>query len=197
MRTVALNVYKYEELSPEDKEKIRDRFRETQCEYDWWEFVYEDATTIGKLLGITIEDIYFSGFWNQGDGACFIGSYGFNPNWEKDLKAYAPQDGQLHKIGSALADCQSGDVLLEAKITKSSNHYSHEGTVAIEVYSSEDSHEVDDPGIADQLRAFMRWIYRQLEKEYEYQMSDEAVEDTIKANEYEFCEGDLRIWHGE
>jgi len=197
MRIIALKVYKYDELSLKNQEKIRDRFRETQCEYDWWEFVYEDATTIGKILGIAIEDIYFSGFASQGDGCCFIGSYEFNPNWEKDLKAYAPQDEQLHEIGSALADCQSGDVLLEAKITKADHHYSHEGTVHIDVYDSEDSHEVDDPGISEALRDFMRWIYKQLEAEYEYQMSDEAVEETIKANEYEFCEGDLKIWHGE
>ncbi|MGH7176489.1 MAG: hypothetical protein ACREJC_03825 [Tepidisphaeraceae bacterium] len=35
-------------------------------------------------------------------------------------------------------------------------------------------------------RDAMRWVYRQLEREYEYQNADEQVADTIRANEYEF-----------
>lgn len=35
-------------------------------------------------------------------------------------------------------------------------------------------------------RDAMRWIYRQLEAEYEYQNADEQVDESIRANEYEF-----------
>lgn len=38
----------------------------------------------------------------------------------------------------------------------------------------------------------MRWIYRALEAEYEYQDSDGQVDETIKANEYEFEEDGSR-----
>ncbi len=31
-----------------------------------------------------------------------------------------------------------------------------------------------------------RWLYRQLEREYEYLSSDEAVDETIAANDYTF-----------
>jgi hypothetical protein len=34
----------------------------------------------------------------------------------------------------------------------------------------------------------MRWIYRQLEREYEWLMSDEQVDESIRINEYEFTE---------
>jgi hypothetical protein len=34
----------------------------------------------------------------------------------------------------------------------------------------------------------MRWIYRQLEAEYDYRMSAESVEESILINEYEFDE---------
>ena len=37
-------------------------------------------------------------------------------------------------------------------------------------------------------RDFMRWIYKRLESEYEYSVSDEAVEENIITNEYEFTE---------
>lgn len=42
------------------------------------------------------------------------------------------------------------------------------------------------------MRDFADWMYRQLEAEYEYRMSDEQVDDTITANEYEFTESGER-----
>ena len=42
--------------------------------------------------------------------------------------------------------------------------------------------------IRQALRNFADWIYDQLEKEYEYRMADEQVDDAILANEYEFTE---------
>lgn len=43
-------------------------------------------------------------------------------------------------------------------------------------------------GIKELLRDYMRWIYKQLEKEHEYQNSNEVVDETITINEYEFDE---------
>lgn len=36
------------------------------------------------------------------------------------------------------------------------------------------------------LRDLARWLYRQLEREYDYLTSDEAVDEAIVANEYSF-----------
>jgi hypothetical protein len=38
----------------------------------------------------------------------------------------------------------------------------------------------------------MKWMYRQLEAEYEYLTSDEAITETIRSNEYEFTEDGRR-----
>ena len=40
--------------------------------------------------------------------------------------------------------------------------------------------------VLDLMRDFAEWIYRSLEQEYEYRLSDEAIEDTIRANDYQF-----------
>ena len=37
-----------------------------------------------------------------------------------------------------------------------------------------------------------RWLYRQLEAEYDYLTSDEAIDDSIIANEYTFTENGRR-----
>ena len=41
-------------------------------------------------------------------------------------------------------------------------------------------------GVREALRAFMQWIYTRLEAEYDYLQSDDAIKESIGANEYEF-----------
>jgi len=43
------------------------------------------------------------------------------------------------------------------------------------------------------LRDFADWIYRQLEREYEYQTSDEQADEAIRANGYTFTEYGKRV----
>ena len=75
MRTAVkhTDVYKFSELDKSAKETAMQNWREGHLDYEWWDFVFEDATEIGKLMGIDIDQIYFSGFASQGDGACFEG----------------------------------------------------------------------------------------------------------------------------
>lgn len=40
--------------------------------------------------------------------------------------------------------------------------------------------------ITEALRDLARWLYRSLEKEWDYQSSDEAVDEVIRANRYTF-----------
>jgi hypothetical protein len=44
----------------------------------------------------------------------------------------------------------------------------------------------DAKTVRELLRDLMRWIYRTLEAEHDYQLSDENAAETIEANEYEF-----------
>ena len=43
------------------------------------------------------------------------------------------------------------------------------------------------------LRDLARWLYRQLQSEYDHLTSDESVEDGIIANEYAFTAGGRRF----
>ena len=46
--------YKFADLDEKVKDKVRDRVRYDDVEWDWWDDVYEDAVDMAKLLGITI-----------------------------------------------------------------------------------------------------------------------------------------------
>ena len=47
--------------------------------------------------------------------------------------------------------------------------------------------------ITEALRDLARWLYRQLEREYEHQTSDAVIDDVILANEYTFSAAGQRF----
>jgi hypothetical protein len=215
-------VYKFEELSDKAKERARDKWREHEPSYDWWDATYEDAVRVAEILGIEIKQttrhcvstgtikhewdrtetaIYFSGFCSQGDGACFDGTYRHAAEACAKIREYAPKDETLHRIADELARVQSENKHRLCATVKHRGHYSHEFCTDIDVWADDaaddfyaENEHANDVALATQeevaklLRAFMKWIYRQLEAEYEYQTSDEAVSEALIANEYEFDE---------
>src|SRR5690349_7069500 len=99
---VETQVFTFDELSDDAKDKAREWYREASCHDEWWDAVYDDATQCGKILGIRIDKIYFSGFWSQGDCAQFEGDYSYAKGSTKAIREYAPKDETLHKIADTL-----------------------------------------------------------------------------------------------
>lgn len=198
IETVTRKLYQFDELSDEAKEKAREWYREASS-YDFNDFhadyVIDDAKRIGALMGIEIDKVYYSGFWSQGDGACFEGSYAYKKGSVKAVKAEAPNDKDLHEIAETLADIQKRNgYKLEASV-KQRGHYNHSGCTSIEIHHVDDRYRdigEAEQDIKDALRSFMDWIYHRLEAEYEYQNSDEQVDENIRINEYEFTEDGRR-----
>ena len=190
MKTVKVKVYEYDELTKEAQEKVLEKLWDLNVDYDWWECVYEDATIIGKLMGIDISKIYFSGFSSQGDGACFEGTYQYQKRSVKSLTEYAPQDKKLHRIVNALYQLQKEHFYrLQATIKHQGRDY-HKNCTIIDIedtqgYSLLVSKDVEDE-LSELLRDFMDWIYRILETEYNYQTEQAQIEETIRANDYQF-----------
>lgn len=195
-RTASKEIYTFAELSEEAKEKARDWYRAGGFDYEWWDFVFEDAKTVGALIGIEIDNIYFSGFASQGDGAQFVGSYAYKRGALAAVKAYAPSDATLAGIAANLQDLQRRNFYALSASVSSRGHYSHEYCTDISVhdkraYNDTASDDAAD-GIAEFLRDFMRWIYKQLESEWGYLNSAESIDEAITANEYEFtADGEL------
>ena len=184
-------LYTFDELDDSAKETARQWYREGAFDWEWWDF--EDSKACGKILGIDIDKIYFSGFASQGDGACFEGSYSYAKGAVKAIKAYAPTDKTLHQIAEDLQSIQRRYFYQLSASVKHSGHYYHENCTEISVSDDRDGYGWDagieaEDAITEALRDFMRWIYRQLESEYEYINSDEAVDESILINEYTFDE---------
>jgi len=159
--------------------------------------------------GVTSEPcIYWSGFSSQGDGACFEGSWS-----AKDVDISKVADGwgedpattEIKRIAAEFDRIAKAYPESSFKVTHS-GHYSHEFCTEFDFNFPDDNDGEDWPedkraewdaecdALKKNARAFMKWIYRQLRKEYEYQQSDEAVDEDIKANDYAFTEeGSRRV----
>lgn len=73
MRIIETKIYPFSELPPKSQQKVCDDYREN---LHGWDFgTMEDAKQIAVYLGIVNCDIAYSGFWSQGDGASFTGSW--------------------------------------------------------------------------------------------------------------------------
>jgi hypothetical protein len=47
--------------------------------------------------------------------------------------------------------------------------------------------------VTEAIRELARWLYRQLQSEYDHLTSDESIEEGIIVNEYTFTEGGRRF----
>lgn len=210
-----IEVFQFDELDDKAKEKAREWYREASAGDNYWsESVIEDAAQCAECLGIEFDQrpyktmggqtryepcVFWSGFWSQGDGACFEGTWKFQENYEARIKDHAPIDEKLHNIALTLDDLQQRNSGQLSARVKHSGHYNHSGCTDIEVSKIDGEGEeldVDDATykeVKSALRSFMNWIYTQLQKEYEYQNSDEQVDDNIRGNQYEFHKDGRRV----
>jgi len=207
MRTETIEIFTYDELSDEAKERARDWWRSLEA-YDFDpSSVMDDAINAARILGIEISthavklygggtrqepNIRWSGFGSRGAGACFEGYYSYAKGATKRIREFAPTDTALHAIADELQRVQRAAFYrLTADVSHSGRHY-HEYCTQIDVSDSSNSYrdlpEGTEDGIIEALRDFMRWIYRRLEDEYEFALSDENVEECIRINGYEFDE---------
>ena len=180
---------KYQDLPEERKEQIRQKQREAGLYDDWYEWVYEDAKEIAEEFGLNISDIFFSGFWSQGDGACFKGYLRFKECDESKLPEEIRGIYQtLHEVHGLLKILDSDNYLFLC--VSLGRHCTHEYNMLFEFYdeSSEEAEAIVDAhkeSICEALRDYARWIYKNLEAEYEYLTSDEYIDEQLHDEEYE------------
>ncbi|CAM3072479.1 MULTISPECIES: antitoxin of toxin-antitoxin stability system [Sphingomonas] len=209
---ITTTVYRLHEVSASAKDAARRWYRQDAPCDDWHEFVFDDFTRICELIGVELNShavrlygggtrqvprIWFSGFSSQGDGACFEGRYCYAKSSTKAIRAHAPRDGELHRIADMLAAIQRLNFYqLGAGITHRGRYY-HEYSMTIDVERSGPVETAMAGGaeevVVEALRDLARWLYRQLEAEYEYQTADEQVDAAIIANDYSFTDDGARF----
>ena len=173
------NVYKYDELSDKAKQNAIERLYDINVRHDWWDFLYEDFKEELKEVGLTCDTFYFS----------------LDRDYHIDAQKLRFTDLKLFikklvddKIKDSIIDVLDLDVentgfkrtsyiisskscyLLERhpRLTKVANY--------IEIKATKE------------LQTILEDFLSRLQAEYEYLISEEAILDTIEANDYEFLE---------
>ena len=193
MEVLSIKTFAFDELSDTAKATAIEENYEYNTNYDWWDGDYDDFKNVGKCIGIDIDDIYFSGFSSQGDGACFEGRYAYKAGWGKELSGYCGGDSfeEIRAIGKRLQDIQRKSFYAIQASVKQSGHYHHAMCTDIEV-TCERSEEYYNPiggnDIIEELRNFMNWMYSQLNKQYDYLTTDDAIKESFEANDVHFLE---------
>ena len=180
-------LYKFDELSTESKERALTSFQEDEdyLAYEWDEDTINDFTTILELIGYYDITCYFSGFYSQGDGACFSARFSRNKRCIDKVKKYCPKE---EKILNIVEQIQSEIPLHEEYEIKHSGHYYHEYCTNVYYLGDNEKAEQLDERFLELSRQLMRILYQRLNDEYDYLNSDEAITEFIKANNYEFTE---------
>lgn len=185
MRTATIDIYTFEELDEKGKEKAREWYRSGN-DFFGADFIIEDAKNIASMFGLDIDNIYWSGFWSQGDGACFTGRYEYKKGALKTIKAECPNDMELHRIVEQLQYEQARYFFAVTAHIEHRGHYYHSGCLSIDIEHCYNKYQDVGKFDTDLFRNFADWIYKRLEKEWEYQNSVEAVEESMICNGYEF-----------
>lgn len=182
MRIKEVPVYTYDEHP--DKEKVLEKMGDINTSFEWYDNTLSDWKERLEKLGYNDTEISFSGFYSQGDGASFTAKGIDLVQWLKSHKKKTAFRRLLRFI--ELDE-------LSARVIRTSHHYSHSNTVEVEMDIGfpeipviHSMAEVLEELISEEVKKLSDEIYSDLEKECEYLESEEAIVETIKANEYEF-----------
>jgi hypothetical protein len=170
----------------------------------WHEYVYEDFKREMDAIGIDVDNIYFSGFSSQGDGACFEGGVS---NWAKFLEsigytcpaliglaANAWKFSVVHRgryyhenCTSFSADMVSPDDYSESEMDEFVYAHSPYSTdiqnaAFVAILQGYNYGSLEDEFI-EEFKRHMRALYNQLEEEHDHLTTDEAILDSLECND--------------
>ncbi len=209
---IETTVYQLDELCDAGREKARAWYRESAFDDDWYSAVFADFENVAEILGIRFKTrairlcgggtrneprIHFTGFWSQGDGACFEAYYAHAKGAPRRIREYAPRDEALHRIADTLTEIQRRNFYQLRAETTRCGRYCHAYSMAVSVGRDSPTYQdmtvTADQDVTEALRDLAHWLYRQLAREYDHLSADEAVDEIISANGYTFTSSGRRF----
>jgi len=215
MKTTMAFIVKGYEMAT--KKELTQKYWDINVEHNWYDCIYEDLRERLTAIGVYVEDIGFSGFWAQGDGACFAGTI---EDWSKFLPTVgftSPEAIEYMKSNARVSWTQNGHYYHERSV-----YYDWRGSlevlpipededclaVLMEDYANVCPHHepikmlgwfnalrispeykyfcgrVDfEEVFKSEMRGHMQDLYHALEEEYAHQTTEDAIWETIVANE--------------
>jgi hypothetical protein len=165
MKTHTINTYSFTELSDAAKQTAIEQMRDINCRDQWWDCTYEDAAGIGlKITSFGLDRN------RHAEGELTLSPLEVAANIIRDHG----DECDTHKIAQKFLD-EHDPIFAEYMAAEDEDkNYELEGQLQ----------DIEEQFLADLLEEYAYTL--QAESEYLY--SDEAVIDTIEANDYQFTE---------
>jgi hypothetical protein len=179
MKTIELQVFEFQELPPKAQNIVIERYREVMIDDWWYEPIIENFKERLSLLGYWDIDCFFSGFYSQGDGASFEAKYHYEETANPDNFGE-----RLNKLQEKYSHN------LRGRIIRISSNYNHEYTMIVDYlesdYVSAEEEDIVEEGDINEFRTvsreLARTLYKDLEEEYNYLISDKVIADYFMDN---------------
>lgn len=190
MRTIEKTVFLFDELSDKAKEKAREWYRSIDDGWYLQNAIENDFAEIARIIGLEVENVYYQIGYVQSDYAAIIGRWSYAKGAAKKIREYAPKADELYEIVDLWCDLQRRKFYqLDARLTCLRDCQNVGDTTINGRYTDDDTLD-EAQRIASQLA---QWLYWYLRDECDSMNSDEAVDESIRTNEYEFYENGERV----
>lgn len=186
MRIKEIEVYKFNELPVDIQEEVIDRFRYYEVEdIDWWEYALDEfKDRVQKEYGVEIGDDFNYSL----DRDYYIVFNDVHIDKKIFLKALYQEGNLSKKAYNKLTNRINID---EFELAIGSTRYSN--FISVHDYSDEKNGRYITDYLYDEID-LDNWFYdviskpalKELEKTYDYLISDEAVADMMNVNDWEF-----------
>lgn len=159
---------------------------------EWWEYIFSDFEEDMSKRGVRVDQIYFSGFWSQGDGACFDGRvvdwrlYLLHLGYDDEILASLAKDWWSCTLVHRGRYCHYNSVLVDSDIHMGNNPYDAKtNTLRHDAWqftvNNYDFLAINDE-IEANLKQHMKDLYNKLREEYEHLVTDKAVIEWLEFN---------------
>lgn len=203
--TAALEDPRWLALSKERRGELLEKYRNVNVEHDWWDSLIENFAEQLAEVGITVSthevklmngktrqdpSIYFSGFWSQGDGACFEGHVS---DWPKFLATLGKEDWAFWARECdwtvSSAHLHGNNMSVNSELEAPENpHDEEEESLRFHAWNIVNlpPSEADLAALESEIKGkfddLASGLYNDLETEYDYLTDDEQVVDWILSN---------------
>ena len=174
MKTRTYKVYKFAELTDDQKQKVIENYYDINVSHDWWECLYSDAENVLLKLdsfGLDRDRHCTGDFIESADDIAnkIISEHGETcETWGTATNFIADKAALVKKYSDGI----------QTDIVAEDNEYNFDN----------DCNDLD----TEFLRAILEDYSVMLQKEYEYYTSEEAIIETLEANDYDFTiSGDI------
>ena len=197
-----MNAIELKERDPKRFEKEYYGWLKHTPDYDWWDCIEENFIEDCGKLGVCVDNITFSGFYSQGDGAAFVGR----------VYVYEWMEQKGHHIThpAAYLGCKDDGSYVRLETGRGNNmranleEYANQ-TAPSGVFTGLDQQaweelvdaQISELSIEDEVLSFCedlaQELYTDLRDEYEHLTSEEMFIEHCEANEVTFEESEDAI----